>query len=70
MSALDIDSVLHGCYLYCVNNCHANTYIQDIISDRTLPKYDRTNMCFDLINEREKFSQASSIVSNNKPGYV
>ena len=31
MSALDMDSVLHGCYLYCVNNCHANTYIQNII---------------------------------------
>src|SRR4051794_4934987 len=30
MSALDIDSVLRGCYLCCVNNCHANTYIQDI----------------------------------------
>ena len=27
-------------------------------------------MCFDLINEREKSSQVSSIVSNNKPGYV
>ena len=70
MSALDIDSVLRGCYLYCVNNCHANTYIQDIINDGTLPKYDRTNMCFVLINEREESSQVSSVVSNNKPGYV
>src|SRR4051812_43223633 len=70
MSALDMNSVLHGLYLYCVNNCHANTYIQDTINDGTLPKYDRTNMCFDLINEREESSRVSSIVSNNKPGYV
>ena len=70
MSDLDMNSVLHGCYLYCVNNCHSNTYIHNIIKDGTLPKYDRTNMCFDLINEREKSSQVSSIVSNNKPGYV
>ena len=70
MSDLDMNSVLHGCYLYCVNNCHANTYIQNIIKDGTLPKYDRTNMCFVLINEREESSQVSSVVSNNKPGYV
>ena len=63
-------NVLRGCYLYCVNNCHANTYIQNSIKDGTLPKYDRTNMCFTLINEREKSSQVSSIVSKNKPGYV
>ena len=31
MSGLDMNSVLHGCYLYCVNNCHANTYIQSVI---------------------------------------
>src|SRR4051812_1967303 len=27
-------------------------------------------MCFDLINEKEDSSKVSSIVSNNKPGYV
>ena len=68
MSDIDMDDLLHGCYLYCVNNCHANTYIQNIIKDETSPKYDRTNLCFHLINEREEFSQVSSIVSNSKPG--
>jgi hypothetical protein len=70
MSAFDMNSVLHGCHLYCVDNCHANTYIQNIIKDETLPKYDRTNMCFVLINEMEESSKVSSIVSDNKPGYV
>ena len=65
-----MNDLLHGCDLYCVNNCHANTYIQNIIKDGTLPKYDRTNMCFHLINERGEFPQVSSIVSNTKPGYV
>jgi hypothetical protein len=27
MSAFDMNSILHGCHLYCVDNCHANTYI-------------------------------------------
>ena len=70
MSAFDINSVLHGCHLYCVDNCHSNTYIQNIIKDGTLPKYDRTNTCFALINEREESSQVSSVASNNKPGSV
>ena len=70
ISAFDINSILRGCHLYCVNDCHANTYIQNIVKNDALPKYDRTNMCFDLINEREKSSQVSSIVSNNKPGDV
>ena len=70
MSALDMNGALHGCHLYCVDNCHANTYIQNSIKDGTLPKYDRANMCFTLINEREKSTQVSSIVSKNKPGYV
>ena len=65
-----MNSVLRGCDLYCVNNCHSNAYIQNIIKDETLPKYDRTNMCFVLINEKEESSKVSSIVSNNKPGYV
>jgi hypothetical protein len=70
MSAFDMNSVLHGCLLYCVDNCHANTYIQNVIKDEALPKYDRTNMCFVLINEKEESSKVSSIISVNKPGYV
>ena len=70
MSAFDMNSVLHGCHLYCVDNFHANAYIQNIIKDEILPKYDRTNMCFVLINEKEESSKVSSIVSNNKPGYI
>jgi hypothetical protein len=70
MNAFDMNSVLHGCHLYCVDNCHANTYIQNVIKDDALPNYDRTNMCFVLINEKEESSKVSSIVSVNKPGYV
>jgi hypothetical protein len=70
MSAFDINSILHGCHLYCVNVCHANTYIQNIIKDDVLPNYDRTNMCFVLINEKEESSKVSSIIFVNKPGYV
>ena len=70
ISALDINSILRGCHLYCVKDCTTNTYIQNIIKDDSLPNYDRTNMCFALINEREESSQVSSIISNNKPGYV
>jgi hypothetical protein len=51
MSAFNMDSVLHGCHLYCVDNFHTYTYIQNVIKDEALPKYDRTNMCFVLINE-------------------
>jgi hypothetical protein len=70
MSAFNINSVLHVCHFYCVDNFHANTYIQNVIKYDALPKYDRTNMCFVLINEKEESSKVSSIVSNNKPGYV
>src|SRR3954471_21520899 len=70
MSAFGMNCVLHGCHLYCVDNCHANTYIKNLIKDDILPKYDRTDMSFDLINEKEESSKVSSIVSNNKPGYV
>ena len=65
-----MNSVLHGCHLYCVENCHTNTYIQNLIKDDILPNYDRTDMCFDLINEKEESSKVSSIVSNNEPGYM
>jgi hypothetical protein len=70
MSAFDINSILHGCHLYCVNDCHTNTYIQNVVKDEALPNYDRTNMCFVLINEKEEFSKVSSIVCDKKPGYV
>src|SRR3954453_23416821 len=70
MSVFYMNSVLHDFHLYCVNNCHANTYIQNIIKDDTLPKYDMTNMCFQFINEKEESSKVSSIVSNDKTGYV
>jgi hypothetical protein len=70
ISAFGMNSILHGCHLYCVYNFHANTYIQYIIKDETLPKYDRTNMCFVLINEKEESSKVSSIICNKKPGYV
>jgi hypothetical protein len=44
--------------------------MQNVIKDEALPKYDRTNMCFVLINEKEESSKASSIVCDKKPGYV
>ena len=65
-----MNSVLRGCHLHCVNTCHTNTYIQNILKKEILPKYDRTNICFDLINEKEDSSKVSSIVSDNKLGYV
>jgi hypothetical protein len=52
MSVFYTISILHGCHLYCVKHCLANTYIQNVIKDDALPKYDRTNMCFVLINEK------------------
>jgi hypothetical protein len=70
MSAFDINSILHSCRIYCVNDCHANTYIQNVVKDEALPNYDMTNMCFVLINEKEESSKVSSIVCDKKPGYV
>jgi hypothetical protein len=70
MSAFDTISILRGCYLYCVKDYLGNTYIQNIIKYDALPKYDMTNMCFVLINEKEESSKVSSIVSVDKPGYV
>jgi hypothetical protein len=67
---LDIDDVLHGCLSYCIDISHTNTYIQNILEDDTLPKYDRTAVCFQLINEKEGSSQVSSIVSESKSGYA
>jgi len=69
MSSLDIDSVLQGCHLHCVENLRANTYIQNIIEDETLPNYDRTHVSFMLINEKEESSKVSSVVSFNKAEY-
>jgi hypothetical protein len=70
MSSFDINSILHVCHLYCFKDCRANTYIQNVIKDDALPKYDRTNMCFVLINEKGESSKVSSIVYVNKPDYV
>jgi hypothetical protein len=35
-----------------------------------LPRYDRTNRCFDLINREEESSKVSSVVPVSKPDYV
>jgi hypothetical protein len=53
MSAFNNISIPHGCHLYCVKDCHTNTYIQDVIKEDALPKYDRSDMCFILINKKE-----------------
>jgi hypothetical protein len=63
-------SILQGCHLYCVKDCLANTYIQNVIKHDVLPSYDRTDMCFFLINKKEESSKVSSVVSINKPDYV
>jgi hypothetical protein len=70
MSAFNNISILHGCHLYCVKDCRANTYIQNVIKEDALPKYDRSDMCFILINKKEESSKVSSVVSVNKPDYV
>jgi hypothetical protein len=70
MSVFDINSTLCGCHLYCVKDCLANTYIQNIIKHDVLPSYDRTNRCFYLINREEESSKVSSIVSVSKSDYV
>jgi hypothetical protein len=70
MSALDINSILRGCRLYCVKDCLANTYIQNVIKEDALPKLDRDDFCFYLINKKEESSKVSSVVSISKPDYV
>src|SRR3954469_15977042 len=68
MSSFDMNSILQGCHLHCVDKSRSNPYLEKNIKDVPLPKYERTDTCFTLINEREESSQVSSIVS--KPGYV
>src|SRR4051794_11032063 len=68
MSSFDMNSILQGSRLHCVDKSHSNPYIEKIIKDVPLAKYERTDTFFTLINEREESSQVSSIVS--KPGYV
>jgi hypothetical protein len=70
MRDVGINSILHGCRLYCAKDCLANTYLQDLIKQDVLPSYDRTNRYFDLINREEESSKVSSIVSVSKPDYV
>src|SRR3954453_19894857 len=68
MSSFDTNSILQGCHLHCVDKSRTNPYLEKNIKDVPLPKYERTNTYFTLINEREESSQVSSIVS--KPGYL
>jgi hypothetical protein len=68
--ALKNISILQGCHLYCVKDCHANTYIQNLIKYDVLPSYDRTDRCLHLINREEESSKVSSVVSVSKPDYV
>jgi hypothetical protein len=70
MSALDINIILCGCHLYCVKDCLANTYIQNVIKDDVLPKFDRDDFCFCFINKEEESSKVSSVVSVSKPDCV
>jgi hypothetical protein len=70
MSAFDTTSILRGCHLYCIKDCHANTYIQNVIKEDALPNYDRSDLCFYLINKKKESSKVSSIVSVSKPDYV
>jgi hypothetical protein len=60
MSAFNNISILHGCHLYCVKDCRANTYIQNVIKEDALPKYGRSDLCFNLINKKEESSKPSS----------
>src|SRR4051812_16174940 len=68
MSSFDMNSILQGCHLHCVDKSHSNPYLEKNIKYVPLPKYERNDTCFTLINEREESSQVSSIVS--KPGNV
>jgi hypothetical protein len=70
MSVFYINSTLRGWRLYCVKDCLANTYIQNIIKHDVLPSYDRTDRYFHLINREEESSKVSSVVSVSKPDYV
>jgi hypothetical protein len=70
MSIFKNISILQGCRLYCVKDCCANTYLQNVIKHDILPSYDRTNICFHLINREEESPKVSSVVSVSKPDYV
>jgi hypothetical protein len=70
MSAFDTISILRGCHLYCVKDCLTNTYIQNVIKHDVFPSYDKTNICFHLINKEEESSKVSSVISVSKPDYV
>jgi hypothetical protein len=70
ISAFKNISILQGCHLYCVKDCLANTYLQNVIKHDILPSYDMTNICFHLINREEESSEVSSVVSVSKPDYV
>jgi hypothetical protein len=44
--------------------------MQNVIKHDVLPSYDKTNICFHLINREEKSSKVSSVVSVSKSDYV
>jgi hypothetical protein len=70
MSAFKNITILQGCRLYCVKDFLTNTYIQNVIKADFLPKFDRDDFCFYLINKKEESSKVSSDVSVSKPDYV
>jgi hypothetical protein len=66
MSAFDINSILRGCRLYCVKDCLTNTYIQNVIKEDALPKFDRDDFCFYLINKKKKTAEEEYISKYTK----
>jgi hypothetical protein len=56
--------------MYCYFKCIDNTYIQNLVDKDPLPKYDRSDICFSLINEKEESSKVPSIVAKSEPRYV
>jgi hypothetical protein len=70
MSTFKNINILRGCHLYCVKDFLANTYIQNVIKEDALPKFDRGDFCFYFINREEESSKVSSVVSVSKPDYV
>jgi hypothetical protein len=54
----------------CRRRTHHNTCIQNVKKEDALPKFDRDDFCFYLINKKEESSKVSSVVSVSKPDYV
>src|SRR3954470_11843492 len=64
MSSFVTNSILQGCHLHCVDKSRNNPYLEKNIKDVPLPKYERTDTCFTLINEREESSQVLLLFLN------